>query len=164
MSYSSYSRVRAGIEEPTHTISARVVSQTIDLRGMKRGSSGGIAVPMARGAAPLSNLGADTAAIIAAAKGPRKQGQQAKRQQQANDAEAARQQHQQATLDSYTQAAEDQAAQGSQRHGVYLTDSDQVATSSADTRGANGPLGLFAEPAVVPTPFVGGGLGWPGAV
>lgn len=169
MSTTSYNRLRAGIIQDTHTISAPVVPVAIDLAHTPRKRSGGPA-PVAGNASrggPLAGIGSFTNDLIASAQRGKKPGD-GKAGQSIDQADAkirewafnepdASQQHRNATLQQYTDAAEATAAQrGSQRHGIDLTGTKysptntNVATSTADTRWAKGPLGSFGEPAGSP--------------
>lgn len=170
MSYSSYSRLRAGIFEPTHTISAPVVSQAIDLRGLTRPARGQTVAALGGSGAgsPLANLGPITDAVLASAKGSRKS-------QQQSSAESARQSHQQSTLDALANQAEATAAQPSARHVYDLPQRKQTVASTRDSRGAAdvwgntvpdaadaiGPEGAFGLPtfARAPGSWAGGVFG-----
>ena len=164
MSYTSYNRIRAGIESPTHTISQPVVPVAIDLSETPRKRSGGPAPVAGNGSrgGPLAGVGSFTNHLIASAQRGEKPGDgnsgqvidqaDAKVRDWAFNEPDASQRHRAATLKSYTDLAEQTSAQGSQRHGVNLTGTKyspgnvNVATSTADSRWANGPLGNIGEP------------------
>jgi hypothetical protein len=153
MSYTSYNRLRAGIESPTHTISAPVAPQAVDLRmfqGKKRGA--GPAMP-GNGPTGAGLAGAAVGDVLGAAQQQIKQNRakrQAKLKAQHDGMEQSRQAHQQSTLDSLTDQANRTAAEPAARMG-HQTPDGRVAMSTRDTRGmADGPLGSFGEPAGSP--------------
>jgi hypothetical protein len=170
MSYTSYNRLRAGIESPTHTISAPVAPQAVDLRmfqGKKRGA--GAAMP-GNGPTGAGLAGDAVGDVLGAAQQQIKQNQanrQARLQAQHDGMEQSRQAHQQATLDSLTDQANRTAAEPATRI-CHQTPDGRVAMSTRDTRDikttADGPLGSFGEPAgspfgITPSMFGNGGFG-----
>ena len=149
MSYTSYSRLRAGIESPTHSISQPVTPTAIDLRGVSHRRARSAGQQATIGSAqnrPLMGLGEMTDAVIQQAMN----GKQPKQQKDPADAERARQQLQQATLDAFTDQAEATASQPTARHAYVIPHSGEVVTSTPNTRNApqwDGPLGSTGEPA-----------------
>ena len=181
MSYTSYNRIRSGIESPTHTISQPVVPVAIDLAETPRRRSGGQApvAGIASRGGPLAGIGSFTNDLIASAQRGKKPGKDGNaidngmekvRAYAFGPDEDASQQHRNATIRQFTDLAEQTSAQGSQRHGVGFPSGSKyngagsAATSTADTRWSGGPLGSYGEPSgspfgVTPSTFdgVGGG-------
>lgn len=175
-----YGRLTAGVQAGNYGITQAVdpTSTLRDLRqfaGSRRQRAGAI---QAGGgvAGPLAGLSEATDAVVAAAKGPRKLRQEQQEKKQQSNAEVGRQRMQQSTLDAYTNAAEDQAAQPSARHVYDLPQRGVTAASTRDSRGAAdqwgntqpdaaddaiGPLGSFGEPAFgrAPGAWAGGAFG-----
>ena len=191
MSTTSYNRLRAGIIQDTHTISAPVVPVAIDLANTPRRTGAGSA-PVANMRTAPDLIGDGGGDVIKSAQASmqaklNRKAQKQKEQQdresfadrvhryafnepdlQARDAQADPQRHARATLAAFSDLAEQTSAQGSQRHGVGFPSNSKyngagsAATSTADSRWANGPLGGFGQPAGSPfgvTPSTFDGVG-----
>lgn len=163
MSYTSYSRLRAGIEEPTHTISQPVVPEAIDLARTPRKRSGGrapVAAAAPRGG-PLAGNAAFTNDLIANAQRAKKPGEgkvgkaidtglDKVRDYAFRDDEPSLKD---ATLKSYTDAAERTASQPTGRHAYVIPRTGEAVTATRNSRNypeypdADGPLGSFGDPA-----------------
>jgi len=171
MGYTSYNRIRAGIEAPNFSISRPVVSQAIGLGDIPRGRGGG-STPVAGNASslggPLAGSAAFTNDLIASAQRAKKPSQEPGKLGERIDAVDQKVRDwafgPEDAVATHIAAAESTAAQPSGRHAFVNPRTGEAVTATRNSRSypqypdADGPLGSAGSPfGVTPSTFDGVG-------